>query len=362
MCGCVSRTFVDALGALVAQHFWGDTRAEQRAHMTVFPHLRRLGMYNVTIPAGLLSSFVLAFPNLTHLDLGGTRATPAMLAELGRSPSIRLKSLSLAKCLALTSEAIRDFLCDASPQVLEDLVELNLHYDATSSTPIRREHLVEILSMSTAFTSGKLRFLDVATAPLDDTILGSDIFPAQPGLVDLGLAHCPRISWKALSDFIETKACNVEVLELRHSCKQPVMPPARVPRRNDTVLNSIMGLHQYLLNPRTASKRRLRVVELDEKTLEGLDAANGSPSWRVCWGKGWRGWYVDTAVRVQVDPSTGRRKAVQLDKSSQRRINMETIASKSKNGGYNLSWHSRKMAILSEDGMCRCPLSETRPG
>ena len=348
LCGCVSRTFVDALGQMVEKY---DLSDRYGLGSTVFPHLCRLGLYNVTVPGGLLSNLVLAFPNLTHLDLGGTRATPSLLAGLGRSNTLRLKSLSLARCLSLSSESIRDLLCDAAPAVLQDLEELNLHYDATSSTPLRREHLVEILSTSNVFTSGKLRFLDLATAPLDDTILESDIFTVQPSLVDLGLAHCPQITWKALRNFIENKAYNVEVLELRHSCRQPVMPPSRVARRNDALLNTIMGLHQYLLNTSTASKRSLRVVELDEKTLEGLDAASGSGSWRVCWGKGWRGWYIDTSVLGRSNPQTGEREIVLLNKDSEERKYLETIVKKSKNGGYNFGWHSRKMAILSEHGM-----------
>lgn len=347
LCGCVSRTFVEALEQLLAKYAFGSETSEA----VVFPHMQRLGLFNVTVPAGLLKHLVPCFPNLTHLDLGGTRATPALLSELGRSSTLRLKSLSLAKCLSLTSEAIRDFLCDSAPQILADLEELNLHYDATASAPINREHLVEILSMSTVFSSGKLRFLDLATAPLDDTILSSDIFPAQPALLDFGMAHCPRVSWRALSDFIENKAYNVEVLELRHSCKQPVMPPSTSARRNDALLNTIMGLHQYLLNAHTAHKRKLRIVELDEKTLEGLDAANSSESWRVCWGKRWRGWYIDTAADVRVDPFTGKRDVIRLDKTSEKRKNMEMMVRKSKNGGYAFAWHARKMAILSEDGM-----------
>ena len=349
LCGCVSRTFVDALEYFSSKYGRGHSGSDRTS--IVFPHLQRLGMYNVTVPAGLLSGFVLAFPNLTHLDLGGTRTTPALLSQLGRSPTLRLKSLSLAKCSSLTSEAIRDLLCDSAPQVLEDLQELNMHFDAASPNPLRHEHLVEILSTSKVYTSGKLRYLDLAAAPLDDSLLTSDIFPVQPSLIDLGLAHCPYISWKALSSFIENKAFNVEVLELRHSCKQPVMPPARVARRNEALLNTIMGLHQYLLNTNKGSKRRLRVVELDEKTLEGLDAASGSGSWRVCWGKGWRGWYVDTSVYGRANPHTRERQVVQLEKDSERRKHMETIVKKSKNGGYNFGWHSRKMAILSEHGM-----------
>ncbi|KAK9895790.1 hypothetical protein P389DRAFT_210656 [Cystobasidium minutum MCA 4210] len=362
-CGCVSRTFIEALEKLRSKynlvngspnpdHQVSSLEAAQPS--TVFPHVKRLGLFNMIISQQLFTDVVMSFPNLTHLDLGNTRTNGALLSHIGRSTTIRLQSLSLAKCQMLTSESIRDFLIHSNANVLEDLTELNLFYEGNLAISLTRDHLKEILEYSAPFNSGKLRFLDLATAPLDDELLATS-FASQPSLLDLGFAHCPNMTWRGLSTFIEQKAPNVEVLDIRGSCRQSLFPGSpttgRVARRNDVLLNTIVGVHQYLLSPAgQPSKNRLRVLEMDEKVLDAIDEANAHPDWKVCFGKGWRGWYLNCAVEMHTTPE-GQRVVERLEKEDERRKCKLELAKSSKSGGYNFGWHSRKMAILGDDGM-----------
>jgi hypothetical protein len=321
---------------------------------TVFPHVKRLGLYNVILSSQLFTDFAASFPNLTYLDLGNTRANPTLLNIIGKSTTIRLQSLSLAKCQMLTSDSLRDFLVYSNENVLADLTELNLFNEGTLASPLTREHLKHILEESVPFNSGRLRYLDIATAPLDDTLL-AESFAAQPALLDLGLASCPQISWRGLSTFLQEKAANVEVLDIRGSCRQSLFPGSptqvRVARRNDVLLNNIVGIHQYLLAPAgQPPKTRLRVLELDEKVLEAIDESGANADWKVCFGKGWRGWYVNCTVEMHTSPS-GERYVERLERDDPRRLNKYKLAKHSKSGGYNFGWHSRKMAILGDDGM-----------
>lgn len=361
LCGCVSRTFVEALEDLKNKYNLTGNTAETDMPTsaadpsTVFPHIKRLGMFNLVLSQSLFIDFTMSFPNLTHLDLGNTRTNGYLLKALGQSDTIRLQSLSLAKCTMLNSQAIRDFFILSKPNVLEDLIELNLFYEGTLSIPLTREHLKEILEYSIPFNSGKLRFLDLSTSPLDDELLEHSFAP-QPELLDLGLANCPNMTWKGLSNFMEKKAFNVEVLDIRGSCRQLLFPgsptQARVARRNDVLLNTIVGIHQNLISPSDKpAKTKLRVIEMDEKVLDAIDEANVHPDWKVCFGKGYRGWYVNCTIKVQAHPITGERIHEQLEKDDERRKCLFELAKKSKSGGFNFGWHSRKMAILSDDAM-----------
>ena len=67
--------------------------------------MQRLGLKGVSLPRDVLASFVLSFPNLTHLDLSETKVDAPMLDALGRS-TIQLESLSLSRCRAITSESL----------------------------------------------------------------------------------------------------------------------------------------------------------------------------------------------------------------------------------------------------------------
>ena len=262
-CGCVSRTYIEALNAFITAHSLSGHGSHAQA--VAFPHLRRLGLYNVLVASSSLTAFVSAFPSLTHLDLGNTRATPALLTNLGASTTLCLQSISLSRCQMLDSASIHAFLTRSSPNVLADLTELNLYFDPTSSSPLNREHLVDVVTTSRVFSSGRLRFLDLSTAPLDDAVLA--LVPHQPSLVDLGMSHCPNITWRGLQTFLRTSAPEVQILSVRGSCRQSLIPavPGRVARRNDHLLNSVMGVHQCLIPTVQRATSRLRVIEVEEK-------------------------------------------------------------------------------------------------
>ena len=354
LCGCVSRTFVDALTCLVFNHnLTGE--GLPIAPRVIFPHLERLGLFSVLVSSQLLTAFVSSFPNLVQLDLTNTRVTPALLLTLGQNKSLRLKSLSLSKCHLLNSDSLRDLLINSQPNVLADLTELNLFYDATGAMPITKAHLQAVLEGSRVFLSGKLRYLDISTAPLDDTLLSSS-FPIQPSLLDFGISNCPHISWPGLKNFIEHKGSNIEILDISGSCRQPLimnLTTVRMARRNDALVNTIMGIHQYLVpGVGQEAPHHLRVIELEEKSLEALDHAHAHRDWRVFYGKSYRGWYVDCASKIQTHDITSKERSLsRLEQSDPFRLRMLELAKKSKSGGYNFGWHARKMAILSSDGM-----------
>lgn len=61
-CGCISRTFVNAVQQLV-ERFRLDASGEEERR-TFFPHLRRLGLFDVgSLSPSLLASFVSSFPS-----------------------------------------------------------------------------------------------------------------------------------------------------------------------------------------------------------------------------------------------------------------------------------------------------------
>lgn len=378
LCGCVSRTFIEALAELREKYNLNantstHTDAQEKNNVTdpstIFPHVKRLGLFNMILSQSLFIDFAMSFPNLTHLDLGNTRTNGQLLHLIGQSSTIRLKSLSLAKCTMLNSQSIRDFFLLSNSNVLQDLEELNLYYEGTLSIPLIKEHLKDILEYSIPFNSGKLKYLDLSTSPLDDELLENYFAKQQPHLLDLGLANCPNITWKGLSKFLEEKAFNVEVLDIRGSCRQILFPTSptqgRVARRNDVLLNTIVGVHQYLVklpitsttktsststsSSSSSNKTKLRVIELDEKVLEAIDEANANPNWKVFFGKSYRGWYVNCTIHI--DPITNERIHEQMDKSDKRSKNLFDLAGKSKSGGLNFGWHSRKMSVLGDDGM-----------
>lgn len=372
-CGCVSRTFVEALGVLISRYNLNGH--DSTRPVTIFPHLRRLGLFNVLISTTLLTPLVNAFPHLTHLDLANTRASPALLKLLSESRTLRLQSLSLSKCQMLTSECLLSFLTTSEPNVLQEMIELNLHYDATSAMPLSKAHLKVILEQSPVFQLGKLRFLDISTAPLDDMLL-SDSFPEQPHLIDFGMSNCPSITWKGLATLLQHRVPAVEILDVKNSCRQQqliVSPAGRTARRNDALLNTIMGVHQCLIPPAgKETQSRLRVLELDEKALEALDDSGAAhPDWKVFWGTRYRGWYVNCGVAVRAADSDasnisaenqllpeaegydGLPKRVwrRLAKDEPDRQRLLFWAKKSKHQGQNFGWHARKMSIIRPDGM-----------
>ncbi|GAA6033129.1 hypothetical protein JCM8097_002957 [Rhodosporidiobolus ruineniae] len=375
--------------------------AEERVlNRTFFPHLRRLGLASSLLPSHLLTSFVLSFPYLTHLDLASTLTSPMLLKGLalagqngiGGRP-MRLKALSLARCRLITGPALLGLFCGDCPpmttmaglsdddneswgagEVVSELTDLSLFGDGTYPCPLEGPELRLVLTVSPAFRSGLLRTVDLSSTPMTDEFL-TEQFPPQPNLVELGLAHCRAISMQAVATFLTTRANGVEVLDLSHSCPSTVGQGISS-RRRTTIGQptiSVMELHAVLLaqcaslessssNPEEAQlllalrQTNLRVVELDEKSLEMVQG--GAGDWKPIPGKGRRGWYVDTATTSRLPPYDPYhppfprpRQLTHLHKDDPQRQALLKLVSTHSAVTFEIGWHSRKMEILRGDGL-----------
>lgn len=370
---------------------------ERTLNRTFFPHLRRLGLASALLPSHLLSAFVLSFPYLTHLDLGSTLTTPSLLKGLalagqrgiGGRP-MRLKALSIARCRLVTAASILGLMCGDCPplttlagltddddeswgsgEVVSELVDLSLFGDRTYPSPLESPELRLIVSTSPAFRSGRLRTLDLSSTPMTDQFL-SELVPAQPHLLELGLAHCRSITMQAVATFLCDKAPAVEVLDLSYSCPstvgQGISSRRRVTLGQPTI--SIMELHAILLsqcasvessspNPEEAQlflafrATNLRVVELDEKSLELVQG--GAGDWKPIWGKGRRGWYVDTATTSRVTPADSPlsrpRQLVHLGRNDPQRLGLLHLSKQPGAGIFEIGWLARKFEVMKGEGM-----------
>ncbi|GAA5911227.1 hypothetical protein JCM6882_004068 [Rhodosporidiobolus microsporus] len=372
---------------------------ERVLNRTFFPHLRRLGLASSLLPSNLLTAFVLSFPYLTHLDLASTLTSPILLKGLalagqngiGGRP-MRLKALSLSRCRLITGPALLGLFCGDCPpmttmagisdddheswgagEVVSELTDLNLFGDGTYPCPLEGPELRLVLTVSPAFRSGLLRTVDLASAPMTDQLL-LEQFPPQPHLVELGLASCRSITMQAVATFLCTKAPAVEVLDLSFSCPSNVGQGISSRRRTfigqPTI--SIMELHAVLLsqcasvessssNPDEAQlllalrQTNLRVVELDEKSLELVQG--GAGDWKPVAGKGRRGWYVDTATSSRIplyDPSVPPyprpRQLAHLPRDHPKRQALLKLSSSSSLASFEVGWHARKMEVLKGEG------------
>ncbi|TNY17718.1 hypothetical protein DMC30DRAFT_356710, partial [Rhodotorula diobovata] len=352
---------------------WG---AEERVlNRTFFPHLRRLGLASSLLPSELLTAFVLSFPYLTHLDLASTLTSPLLLKGLalagqngiGGRP-MRLKALSLARCRLITGPALLGLFCGDCPP---ELTDLSLFGDGTYPNPLERPELRLVVSASPAFRSGCLRTLDLSSTPMTDELL-FELIPPQPHLLELGLAHCRTISMQAVAGFLTNKAPAVEVLDLSHSCPslvgQGISSRRRVTLGQPTI--SIMELHAVLLsqcaslessssNPDEAQlllalrATNLRVVELDEKSLELVQG--GAGDWKPIPGKGRRGWYVDTATSSMLtpadSPSSRPRSLLHLAQDHPQRQALLKLVQQKGAVSFDVGWHSRKLEVMRGDGL-----------
>ncbi|GAA6007303.1 hypothetical protein JCM10207_001578 [Rhodosporidiobolus poonsookiae] len=376
--------------------------AEERVlNRTFFPHLRRLGLASSLLPSHLLTAFVLSFPYLTHLDLASTLTSPMLLKGLalagqqgiGGRP-MRLKALSLARCRLITGPALLGLFCGDCPpmttmagisdddteswgagEVVSELTDLSLFGDATYPCPLEGPELRLVLTVSPAFRSGLLHTVDLGSAPMTDQLL-REAFPPQPNLIELGLASCRAITMQAVAAFLVERAPAVEVLDLSFSCPSNVGQGISS-RRRTTIGQptiSIMELHAVLLaecasvessssNPEEAQlllalrQTNLRVVELDEKSLELIQG--GAGDWKPIPGKGRRGWYVDTATSSRLPPSDPShppyprpRQLVHLSKDDTKRQALLKVVSQHSAATFeNVGWHSRKMEVLRGFGL-----------
>ncbi|KAI9000575.1 hypothetical protein BD414DRAFT_405361 [Trametes punicea] len=382
--GCVSGVFVSALAQFVNSFLLNRSESESsdsedererrrprsrnlvQQEPLLFPGMRRLGLRGVkSLQPHILEPLVLAFPNLTHLDLSCTRITPEGLGALGASPTVRLQSLALERCNWLTGESIRNFLVD-SP-VTHDLRELSLYGDWTFPSPLSEEQLRDILELAPCFKNGQLVYLDLSSAPVTREML-LDVCASQPRLRSLGLSHIRSLELGAIAEFLRTKASNVEILTLVTSTPELGYGDSAVPARQATI-----ALHMQLIRPlctppfsfslSPSSKpkvedppTRLRVIELAPPLLSSLGA--GAGTWRIVRSKGGRGWYVDAAsgwvAQATADASAESRGSVlrrDLPPDHPWRVELESLADANGNVSSGIGWHARKMEILHGDGL-----------
>ncbi|KAJ7650349.1 hypothetical protein FB45DRAFT_986430 [Roridomyces roridus] len=353
--GCISSVFVHALDEFAAAHLLEGSETQVRDPL-VFPGLRRLGMRGVkSVPSRTLTAFVLSFPNLTHLDLSGTRVSPELLVGLAESRTVRLQSLALARCVKLTGDCITDLLVHSL--ATHDLVELNLYGDATYSSPLSEDNIMDLFTRAPCFTGGKLVYLDMSSAPITETLL--EKAAPQPQLRSLGLSNIPELDLGVVGEFIRTKAVNLEVLTL--SGTSPDLDcgsRAGVGRRSASQSSIALYTHiirplctppfsfslSQLSRPTTPPATRLRVIELSPAMLNALGI--GAGSWRIIRSKGGRGWYVDTASGWVAGEL--RR---DLQKQHAWRRYLEQLSAANGNVSSGVGWHARKMEILYGHGM-----------
>ncbi|EGN98689.1 hypothetical protein SERLA73DRAFT_181281 [Serpula lacrymans var. lacrymans S7.3] len=366
--GCVSAVFVGALTEFVNTHLLSGGDSDENDHREgrrarsprfvpddslSFPGLQRLGLRGVkSIQPHILTPFVLAFPSLTHLDLSGTRATPDLLAALATSP-VRLRSLALARCIRLTGESIKNFLIHAP--AASQIQELTLYGDRTFPTSLSEDDLQEMFAFAPCLTNGDLLYLDLSSAPVTRPLL-LDICKPQPNLRSLGLSYISDLDLGAVSQFIKTKATNVEVLTIVSTSPELEWGRAGAgmgaPR--SSARQASIALHTQLIRPLctppfSTSKTlptptRLRVIELSVPMLGGLGA--GAGSWRIVRSKGGRGWYVDTASGW-----IGGELRRDLRSDHPLRLEIERLADANGNVSSGVGWHARKMEVLHGYGM-----------
>jgi hypothetical protein len=372
--GCVSAVFVNAFTEFVNTHLLpppeSDSGSEDDGNRrrsrsdwgssfeaVTLPGLQRLGMRGVkSILARSLGPFLLALPNLTHLDLSGTRITPEILEAMGQSETLRLKSLALARCIKLTSESIRRFLVE-SP-VTSELTELNLYGDMTYVSPIQPNDLRDVVTLAPCFTRGNLAYLDLSSSPMDSSIL--DSFNPQPKMRSLGLSHILHLELAAITKFIRDKAPNVEIMTLVNTSPEldcGIRLPHSDPRTASR--QSTIALYTQLIRPLChpplsfnfsglvtpqSPPTKLRVLELSTAMLGGLGA--GAGSWKIVRSKGGRGWYVDTAAAWVAEPGSGgsvlRR---DLPVGHPYRTELCNLADSNGNVNSGVGWHARKMEV-----------------
>ncbi|KAG6865717.1 hypothetical protein C0991_012363 [Blastosporella zonata] len=376
--GCVSAVFVNALTEFVNTHLLPQADAEAsdvevdssdrrsrgvrfvEEHL-VIPGLQRLGLRGVkSIVPRILAPFVLAFPSLTHLDLSGTRVTPDILLGLAESPTVRLTSLALARCVRLTSASIKALLVDSD--VTSELTELNLYGDATFATNLVESDLREILTKAPCFIGGVLVYLDISSAPLTSELL--KLFRPQPKLRSLGLSHIPNLELKAIAEFVKTKAPNVEILTLVGTSSELDcgLRPVAAGAQRGSARQSSVTLHTQLIrslctppfsfsltssasSAPTVPPTKLRVVELSTTMLSGL--GEGAGTWKIIKSKGGRGWYVDTASGWVAQLGSGRGSVLRRDLGPDHpfRIEMEKLSKANGNVTSGVGWHARKMEV-----------------
>lgn len=364
--GCVSVVFVNALTEFVNTHMVppvpdsdSSDNEENRGHRrsrssrllieepTTFPGLQRLSVRGAkAIPPQILSIFVTAFPSLTHLDLSSTRASPDILDKLAASPSVRLQSLSLARCVRLTGSSIRKFLVSAP--AASGITELNLYGDNIFPLPMSAEELRDVFTRAPCFTSGQLVYLDISSAPLDPELFNA--IPAQSKLRSLGLSFIPGLPLGVVAEFLRIKAAQVEVLTLLGTSPELVraQPGLASAALHGQIIRPLCAPPHRLDPSRDIASQiatRLRVIELTTPLLSAL--GTGAGSWRIVRSKGGRGWYVDTSSGW-VATEGGALLRRDLQKGHPWRRALEILAEANGNVSSGIGWHARKMEVSAK--------------
>jgi hypothetical protein len=345
----------------------GDSDSESEVESS--PALKRLSLRACTsIDSMILHDLLLCFPNLTHLDLSNTRVPSTYLAALTeRAPgSLRLQSLSLARCARLDTHVIVDFICRST--AARELVELNLYVNPTQGNAINSEELTQLLK-APCFKAGKLRYLDLSSAGFSPAHLTPEYFPAQPSLLSLGLSHIPFLPLAPIAEFLMTLAPNVETLTLIGTSMEASLRPSASP------LQINLEFHGRLINPTTTvpfslsslslnaqsgpnlnpGPTRLRVVELASSVRRAItEGGGGHGEWRVVKSKGGRGWYVDTSAGWIQDRSDSQEDWTyvrHLGKDHVWRKWLTGLSEASGRVGSGVGWHARKMEVVRGFGM-----------
>jgi hypothetical protein len=354
LCGCVSAVFIAAMSGLLEKYVDNSRNAQEsrrgrRGESAVnvsFPFMRRLGLRGAkSIAPNVLETFVLAFPNLTHLDISGTRCTPELLDAIGASDSLRLKALSLGRCPALTGVSIEQLLVRG--RSTRYVKHLSLYGDVTFPNPLSESELLNIVTKAPCFLSGSLVYLDLSSAKITESTLKS--FSEQPLLRSLGLSYVENLPLKEVASFVRDKCANIEILTLINTTRELLGPSAR---------SISLSLHQLIISPlakppfsfsltdekpQLPSPTRLRVIELSNTSLIGLGA--GSDGWKIVRSKGGRGWYVDSTSAWCATDARGAVLERNLGPEHPYRKEIERLANACGNVSSGVGWHARKMEV-----------------
>jgi hypothetical protein len=336
--GCVSAVFVNALAEFTRSCLSPSDGSDALLSLTGLQRLSFRGARSVA-PA-TLHAFVLACPNLTHLDLSGTRIEPSLLDGLAAAPNMRLRSLGLGRCVRLTGESLHDFLLHAPAAAA--LVELNLYGDGTFPCPLDRAQLHAVLTGAPCMTSGALRYLDLSSALLDGTLLGA--LPPQPALRSLGLSHVSALPLATLAAFLPVKMPALEVLTLVGTSPELSAPARQASLALHARLITPLCMPPFSLNgPTRPPPTRLRVLELAGPLLAAL--GRGAGAWRVVRSKGGRGWYVDTASGWITEPGAPAGLRRDLAEGHPWRTALQKLSDANGNVSSGVGWHARKMEV-----------------
>lgn len=252
---------------------------------------------------------------------------------------MQLRFLSLMRCTSLTGASIVDFFCKSGTHVTGQLVDLCLGSDESAPVPLDRDELSTLLTTAPCFKSGKLRVLDLSSCPFDDDILMS--MPVTSELITLGLASCRNLTIPGVASFLEHKASTIECLDLSRSCAPLNQPQAGLRRSTGVPHLDPLALHFHLLNhlapydidDLNARSIRLRVIELEERTLQGLGAGVGS--WKPIYC-GRRSFYIDTSITGMFEG--GKRKLRKLAKDSDERLGLLKLTEKNTKTDASIGW------------------------